>query len=76
MNTRLEELEKREEQLVFALLDVLFQSCGVLGDLDSQGTAAYQDAMDLLKWMGYLKTKDGRIYKLTDKAKKLWKKWT
>lgn len=59
------------------LLDLLNQSCGVgtFGDneyfIDNNCISCYEEACDFLTEKGYLKTLDGRIYKLTHKARTL-----
>jgi hypothetical protein len=46
------------------LLDVLYQSCGVLDIIDNHCVSSYEDACVYLEKRGYLKNRNNRVYEI------------
>lgn len=81
--TKKKEIEQANEVIAEMLLDVLYQACAIQEESDNEFIengepfidkcciSAYEQACNLLTNKGYLRTKNGRIYFLTEKAKKL-----
>ncbi len=66
------EAKSTEERLIYTLIDMLFQY-SLSDKIDNEFISAFENATDLLAKLGYLKTKDRRIYTLTKKGKKFYK---
>ena len=46
------------------LMDVLYQSCGVLDIIDNHCVSCYEDACVYLEKRGYLKNRNNRVYEI------------
>ncbi len=68
-----------EDKLVYALMNCLIQANSddfdIDGKLDNMCISAYEDAMSILEELGYLKSKNGRIYYFTEKGKNFYENY-